>query len=435
MIYIRGHRRDFDGWAAAGNPGWSYEEVLPYFKRSENFEPGADRLHGAGGPLNVTRLRDTNPASLAFVEAAAEAGLARNEDFNGARQTGAGLYHVTQKRGKRCSSAGAFLRPALKRPNLTVETEALVTRVLVEKDRAAGVRYRKNGGKHEARAGQVILAGGAINSPQLLLLSGIGPAADLERLGIDVALDLPGVGENLHDHPIVLVCFDCKQPVTLADGESLGSLARFLLFKRGHLTSNVGETGGFTRILAGDDEAPDLQFHFAPGFFVNHGFDNPEGHGLSLGPTLVRPRSRGRLWLTSDDPTVPPAIDPRYLDDPADREILGAGVELAREIMGRPALSEFVGDERFPGADVTGAAALDDHIRRETYTLYHPVGTCKMGTDDLAVVDSELRVRGVEGLRVVDASIMPTITNGNTNAPTIMIAEKAADMIQSTVGQ
>ncbi len=431
MIYIRGHRRIFDGWAETGADGWSFEEVLPVFLRSENFRPlragGArDPFHARGGPVQVAEQVDPNPLSRAFVEAAVAAGHERNDDFNGPRQAGMGLYHVTQQRGRRWSAFDAFLRPARKRPNLTILANTLATRVLFEGSRAVGLEIARAGGRETVRAGQVVLAGGAVNSPQLLMLSGVGPAENLRRAGLDVVHDLPGVGRNLQDHPIAPLVFDCTQPVSLANAESLAALARYLLVRRGGLTSNIGEAGGFVRVLAAADDPPDLQFHFAPSYFVNHGFENPEGHGFSIAVTLVAPRSRGRVRLASAKPTAAPAIDPAYLTEPEDVEILVRGLELGREILAEAPLAPYRGAERFPGAATVRRSELEAYLRGNLETLYHPVGTCKMGSDAMAVVDPSCRVRGLDRLWVADASIMPTIPNGNTHASTMMIAEKAA---------
>lgn len=428
MIYVRGHPSIYDSWAAAGNKGWSWEEVLPYFKRSENFEGGESEFHGRGGSLNVTELRDPNPLSSAFVEAAVQAGLSRNTDFNAMTQEGAGLYHVTQRGGKRCSAAGAFLKPVLGRSNLTVKTGALATRILFEGRRAIGVEYLLDGELRRVHGGAIVLCGGALNSPQLLMLSGIGPPRRLEAVGVGVRADLPGVGENLQDHLAFLVGCECTQPISLANAESVGSLLRYLVLKRGPLTSNVAEAGAFVS-LQDDQTAPDLQFHFGPAWFVNHGFGNPPGHGLSLGPTLIRPASRGSLWLASADPTVAPAIDPRYLSIPDDLKILVTGIELARVILAQPAFEEYLGPERFPGGEYNSREALEKAVRQQVESLYHPVGTCKMGHDSDAVVDDRLRVHGVENLTVADASVTPLIPNGNTNAVSLMIGEKAADLI------
>ena len=432
MIYIRGHRADYDRWAAQGCEGWGYTGVLPYFKRSEDNVRGASTFHGRGGPLRVENQRDPNPLSEVFVEASQQAGLTQNDDFNGAEQEGAGLYQVNQRGGRRESAATAFLGPALSRPNLVVETGATVTQVLFEGTRARGVAYVQDDQTKSAEASEeVILAGGAINSPQLLLLSGVGPAANLEACGIDVIADRNEVGENLQDHLVVGVRYRSKKTGTLLSAESVMNVARYLLARRGMLTSIVAEAGCFVRTRS--DGPSDLQFHVAPVLYMNHGLDRPTEHGFSLGPTLVRPKSRGRVCLHSSDPFVTPSIQPNYLTEPSDLETLENGVRLAREIVSQSAYADYRGDELTPGPNVSTDAALSDYIRETSETLYHPVGTCRMGIDHEAVVDLELRVQGVDGLRVVDASVMPDIINGNTAAPTMMIAEKAADLIKGFV--
>jgi choline dehydrogenase len=431
MIYIRGNAADYDAWRDAGNAGWDYASVLPYFRRAFNQQRGASDLHGSGGPLNVADLRYVHPVTRAFLAAAAETGLAANDDFNGARQEGSGLYQVTQRRGRRHSAADAYLRPALSRPNLAVESGAHATRILFDGRRATGVAYRRDGRDVEVRASrEVLLAGGAINSPQLLMLSGVGPAADLRALGVEVVADVAGVGENLQDHLLTILAYECTQPGTLASAERLTSVARYLLFRAGPLTSNVAEAGAFARVL--DDAAtPDVQLMFGPCFYIEHGFVRREGHGFSVGPVLLRPESRGSVRLASADPFAPPEIRANYLSSERDLRTLVEGVRLSRRIAAAPALAPFRGAEVLPGDEVADDdAALAEFVRRSAETLYHPVGTCKMGTGADAVVDAQLRVRGVAGLRVVDASVMPTIPSGNTNAPTIMIAEKAADAIR-----
>ncbi|HKP86371.1 MAG TPA: choline dehydrogenase [Blastocatellia bacterium] len=432
MIYIRGNRRDYDAWRDAGNDGWGFGDVLPYFKKGENQERGASEYHGTGGPLNVADLRTINPVSHAFLDAALSHGFPRNPDFNGDRQEGVGFYQVTQKDGKRCSAAAAYLKPILKRPNLTVRTNAHATALLFDKSRAAGVSYVRNGATEQARAGgEVILCGGTVNSPQLLMLSGIGPADGLKPLGIPVVADLPGVGENLQDHLAIFVAYKCSKPITLANAEKLGNVLSFLLFKKGPLTSNVAEAGGFVKTKS-ELAAPDLQFHFAPVYFINHGFTQIEGHGFTFGPTMLRPESRGRIALRSNDPFAPPAIQPNYLASESDMQVLAEGVKLARALARTEAFARLCGEEVYPGAQTEGESQINEYVRDSVETLYHPVGTCKMGDDAMAVVDAQLRVRGVERLRVVDASIMPVIVSGNTNAPTIMIAEKAADLIKQS---
>ncbi|MGB1561443.1 MAG: GMC family oxidoreductase [Sinimarinibacterium flocculans] len=440
MCVIRGHAADYDHWAALGNAGWGWQDVLPYFQRLEHFEPGADGLHGAGGPLNVATLRQPNPMSAVYLEAARQAGYAENPDFNGSRQDGMGYYHVAQKGGERWSNARAYLHPASGRGNLDVLTGVRATKILFEGRRAVGVRYYDGGAYREVHARrEVVLSAGAVGSPQLLLLSGVGPEAELQRHTIGVVHELPGVGRNLQDHLDVLIGMRSRtrlgmsfHPLSLL--RSLKAFAQYLFGRRGELTSNVAECGGFLR----SDDAepvPDLQFHFVP--MVN------SYHGLKLGPLFryygysilacdLRPRSRGEIRLASADPMAAPEIDPRYLDDPRDLDKLVVAVRKAREIFAQAAFSPHNALEMEPGAQVQTDEALGQWIREHAETLYHPVGTCKMGSDAMAVVDAQLRVHGLTGLRVVDASIMPTLIGGNTNVPTTMIAEKGADMILET---
>lgn len=444
MCYTRGHPMDYDHWAALGNGGWSYAEVLPYFRRFENRERGAGPLHGAGGPYNVAELRDPNELSLAFVEAAIETGLRRNDDFSGTQQEGAGLYEVMQKDGRRCSNARAFLRTpgpdgvaAAQRPNLAIFTGARATRVLLEGTRAVGVACRHRGHDVEVRVSrEVLLCGGTVNSPQLLLLSGIGPRDELARHGIPQVLELPGVGKNLQDHPDVLVVHEATRRVGYSVGplflwRGAKGLLDYLARARGPFTSNIAEAGGFARSEPGLD-APDLQYHFLPVIQEEHGLRlrRSLGFGFSLHVCVLRPRSRGEIGLRSADPLADPRIQPNYLADPADLATLVAGVRAARRILAARAFDSYRGRELFPGEAVRSDAAIEAFIRQHCETIYHPVGTCKMGVDGMAVVDPELRVRGLAGLRVVDASIMPTLIGGNTNTPTTMIAEKAADMVR-----
>lgn len=429
MIYIRGHRQDYDDWAAAGCAGWAYDDVLPYFKRSEHNERGPDAYHGASGPLNVADLRSASSLTQRFVEAAVAAGQTANPDFNGAEQAGFGQYQVTQKGGKRCSTAVAFLRPAMSRSNLTVETGALAHRVLIENGRAVGVEYAKDGTSMQARAsGEVILCGGAVNSPQLLMLSGVGPADHLREHGIEVAVDNPNVGDHLQDHPFVLMSWATDVSDSLESAETPRSLLTYLFRKQGLLTSNVGEGGGFVKVLD-DEAATDLQFHFAPAFFQDHGFKSSDVPSFTVAPTLVAPKSRGRLSLRSADPTAKPTMVGNHLKEDSDVEILLRGLDLAREIVAAtPMAAVNRGALTLPDT-VTSRADKEAFIRRHVELIYHPACTARMGPEDTSVVDSELRVYGVDGLRVVDASVMPTISRGNTNAPTIMIAEKASDLI------
>jgi choline dehydrogenase len=428
MVYMRGHRQVYDEWQAAGNAGWGYQDVLPLFMRSEHQERGADAYHGDGGPLNVADLRDPNPLSRMFVDAAGALGFALNADFNGAQQEGFGFYQVTQKDGQRWSAAAAFLRPALRRPNLTVHTAAHATQLLVEGMRVVGVSYVQNGQTRQAYADrEVILCGGAINSPQLLLLSGIGPADQLRALGIAVVVDLPGVGQNLQDHLDVAVAYACTEPISWgtlsAEAESMYHSAR-----KGPLASNGPEAGGFLTTRA-DLPMPDLQFHFSPGWSVGYGTERPAGHGFAFWPAVVRPESRGYLALRSPDPFAAPLIQPNYLACAADMDVLVQGMLIARRLARAPAFAAVLGGEIQPGPAVQRDADLRAYIRSYASTVYHPVGTCKMGSDPLAVVDAQLRVHGVAGLRVADASIMPSIVNGNTNAPAIMIGEKLAELL------
>jgi choline dehydrogenase len=430
MIYVRGNPLDYDHWHSLGNEGWGFKGVFPYFRKSENWKGRSSEYHGKDGPLCVAEPSYVNPLTRAFLAAANELGIPSNPDFNAGEQDGAGLYQLTQKNGRRHSSADAYLRPVMKRTNLTVLTGAQAVRVLVEGGRAVGVAHLREGTMREARAnGEVILSGGAVNSPQLLLLSGIGPADELGRVGVQATHDLPGVGKNLQDHVMVSTGYLCKQPVSMASAESLPNLLRYLLFKSGPLVSNVAEAGIFLRTRQGLEE-PDLQLLFGPAYYVNHGLQPRNEHCFGFGPTLITPESRGNISLNTTNPLEPPAIRANYLSTDADMRVIVEGVRLARRLVHTKVFDAYRGDELHPGAKVTTDDEIAEFIRNEAETLYHPVGTCKMGNDSMAVVDARLRVRGIEGLRVVDASVMPRIIAGNTNAPTIMIAEKAADMIR-----
>ncbi|MBI1730412.1 choline dehydrogenase [Candidatus Acetothermia bacterium] len=431
MIYIRGNPFDYDHWRDLGNDGWGYSDLLPYFKRSEHQGRGAAPYHGIDGPLYVSNLRTINPLSEAFVNAGIEIGLAHNSDFNDERQTGVGIYQVTQKEGERHSAASAYLRPAKGRSNLKINSDSLATRILFKGQQAVGVEYLQYESTHQVYAErEVILCGGALNSPQLLLLSGIGPRDHLQELGIAVVHDLAGVGQNLQDHLAVPVAYQCRAPISLHGAETLSSFIKYLIAKRGPLTSNVAEAGGFVKTRP-ELDAPDLQFHFAPVFFSNHGFTKYDGHAFTFGPTLVQPGSRGVIRLRSRNPLEHPVIQPNYLERDEDLQVLVHGVELARKMAQTAAFEKYRGAEIMPGSQAQNRSEIEAYIRRSAETIYHPVGTCKMGSDPMAVVDSRLRVHGIERLRVVDASIMPRITRGNTNAPTIMIAEKAADLIKN----
>jgi len=429
MVYIRGHPNDYDHWAGLGNEDWAWEDVLPYFKRAEHNERFANQYHSNEGPLNVTDLISPNPLSEIFVEAGEAIGLPRNDDFNDGEQEGVGFYQVNQQDGRRQSVADAYLKPVMDRPNLSVQTDVLVTHVRFEGTQAVGVEYESGGETVKVDANQdVILCAGTINSPQLLMLSGVGPADHLRDHGIDIVETLPGVGRNLQDHLNAGVVYECTEPVAFEDIDSIWNVAKYLLLKRGELTSNIAEAGGFAR-TSPDLDVPDVQFHFGPIDFISPGLDDPrEGHEFAIGALLLRPESRGRITLRSPDPHDYPAIDPRYLTDDNDRQVLLEGVKMAREIAQAEPFDEYRGAEILPGG-ATSDDALIEHIRETAITIGHLVGTCKMGDDEMAVVNDRLQVQGVEGLRVVDASIMPTITGGNTNAPTVMIAEKAAEMI------
>jgi choline dehydrogenase len=430
MIYVRGNRADYDYWRDLGNAGWGFAEVLPYFKKSENQERGASEYHGVGGPVNVADPRYVNPLTRAFLAAAEEIGIASNADFNGAEQDGAALYQVTQKNGARCSAADGFLQPARARGNVTVVTGAHAARVLMEGRRAVGVAFLRDGAMEEARAeGEVILAGGTVNSPQLLMLSGIGAADELKAAGISAIHDLPGVGKNLQDHPMVSVGYSCTQKVSLDGAETLGNFLRWLVWKNGPLASNVAEAGLFLRTRVGL-AVPDLQLLFGPAYYRGHGLVRRKEHCFGFGPTLITPESRGEISLRYANPLDAPAIRANYLTSDADMRTMVAGVRLARRLAHAKAFDQFRGEELHPGAAAESDAEIGEFLRNELETLYHPVGSCKMGNDARAVVDARLRVRGIERLRVVDASIMPRVPAGNTNAPVMMIAEKAAEMIR-----
>jgi len=437
MMYVRGHARDYDRWAQSGCRGWSYADVLPYFRRAEAHQRGADRYHGGDGPLRVSAPNGTSgPLAEAFIAAGVEAGYPRTPDCNGAQQEGFGPCDRTTHQGKRWSTARGYLDPVRARPNLIIVTGALALAVELEGERAIGVTYALDGVPRTVRAErEVILCGGAINTPLLLQLSGIGPGDLLKRLGIPVRHELSGVGANLSDHPDIVVQHRCKRPVTLAPkarapGKWLTG-AQWFLSKSGPAASNHFEAGAFIRSRAGI-EHPDLQFTFMPLAVMPGTVETRAEHSFQVHIDLLRPESTGRVEIRSADPKQPPSIRFNYLESPRDREDFRRSLELLREVLGQKALAPYCDDELFPGPDVRSKDAVDAWVRRAVETCYHPVGTCRMGreTDASAVVDDELRVLGLRGLRVVDASIMPSIVSGNTNAPTIMIAEKAADLIR-----
>ncbi len=423
MIYMRGNRADYDGWAAMGHRGWGWDDVLPYFMRAEDNERGADERHGAGGPLSVSDGRSRHRTCEAFVEAAEQAGLPGNDDFNGPEQDGVGWYQLTQRGGMRCSAAVAYLHPALARENLTLITGAHATRVLFEDERAAGVEIDRDGLLSQVRAErEVVLSAGAYQSPQLLLLSGVGPAQDLALVGIPALHELP-VGQGLQDHPATWITYTTDQPslLTAATEENLGLVTTQ---GRGPLTSNFAESGGFLRTRDGL-EAPDIQLHMIPILFPDAGAGEILVDGWALSPCLLRPTSSGFVKLRSPLPTAKPRILHNYLVTEEDRATMTEGLRRCVEIAGQPAL-QAVTTAPYSTPEGDDDASLMVFAERHTSTLYHPVGTCAMGR----VVDDELRVMGLDGLRVVDASVMPTLVRGNTNAPTIMIAERASDLIR-----
>lgn len=431
MIYIRGHASDYDRWAAAGCPGWGWQDVLPFFRKSERNLLGQDpALHGTLGELVVDRPRDPNPLSALFVKAAVGMGLRRNDDFNGRELEGVGIYNVTQKDAKRLSSYRAFVAP-LRRPNLSVLTDCRVRRLRLDGQRVSGLELEQGGQPRVLQARrEVLLCAGALGSPQILLASGIGPRAELEAAGIVVRHDLPGVGKNLQDHLDGLVTVRSPSPLSL--GFSLGSLPsvllspfKYLLQKKGWLTTNYVEAGGFARTPLSDG-LPDVQFHFVPGYRSHRGRLFEWGHGYAIHTCVLRPKSIGELRVK---PGGDIEIDYNFLADEEDGRVLLEGIKLARKILAQPEFDALRGAEMLPGPQVQSDEQLLAHLRDYAATVFHPVGTCKMGTDPLAVVDPRLKVHGLEGLRVVDASIMPTLVSGNTNAPCIMIGEKAAALI------
>ena len=440
MVYTRGNARDYDGWAALGNPGWAYADVLPFFKRSEHNECfGGNPYRGVGGPLNVSYLRSPSVLNAAFEQACQSQGIPLTEDYNGATQHGVGRAQVTQKNGERCSAAKAYLAPHTGRSNLTVISRAHATRVVMQDRRAVGVAYRQGAQTLEVKAGrEVILAGGAYGSPQLLMLSGIGPAGHLKERGIEPLHDLPGVGQNLQDHVTTVLIYrsprtDAALGVSLTGAWAmLKSVFEWRRRRTGWITSNISETQAFIS-TEGRPEHPDIQLALCTGMIDDHSRKMHAGHGYTLHVTLMRPQSRGSVQLQSANPLDAPLIDPAFFRDPADMTVLARGVQQGHDIMADAALAPFRGPMLYPLAR-NDPARMAQFLRRHSDTEYHPVGTCKMGpsTDPMAVVDHTLRVHGLQGLRVVDASIMPRQVSGNTNAPTMMIAEKAAEMIRQS---
>ena len=426
MVYIRGNRLDYDDWGVAG---WSAADLLPYFIKAEDNERGASHWHGAGGPLPVSEERSHNRISHAFVDAGEQAGLARNDDFNGDEQDGVGMYQVTQRNGMRASTAVAYLHPAAERANLHVMPYMHVSRVLFEGTRAVGVLASQLGQAQELRAErEVILCGGAYNSPQLLMLSGVGPAEHLTMREIEVLLDQPAIGENLSDHAAAQLVWTTPEPESLLLALEPPALAQYEATQTGPFASNLAEAGGFARVGDGAP-APDVQFHVAPVHIVDEGLHDPEAHGVWVSPCLLTPHSRGSVRLASNDPTAKPIVHNAFYSDGDDMQRMIAGLRLTLDICAQPAMQPYA-DTPFNVPADDSDEALRAHIARTTFAIYHPVGTCRMGEDAGAVVDEQLRVNGLEGLRVVDASVMPVVPRGNTNAPTIAVAERAADLIR-----
>jgi choline dehydrogenase len=434
LVYIRGQREDYDQWRQMGNAGWSYDDVLPLFRRAEDQERGEDDLHGTGGPLKVSDIRDRRPICDALIEAAAQIGIPRNDDFNGATQEGAGYFQTTSRDRRRCSSAVAYLKPARRRPNLEVRTHALACRVLFEDGRATGVAYLRGGREEKVLAGrEVILSGGAINSPQLLQLSGVGPPARLRELGIDVVLDAPGVGTDLQDHFQVRAIYELNKSWSVNDEVNsiwrrLGIGLRYVLGATGPMTFSAGAAGAFTRTRS-ELAAPDVQYHFIPFSAEGPGQGLHPFPGVLLSVCQLRPESRGEILIRSPDPREHPSIRPNYLDTELDRRTIVAGMRIARRMSRAPAFAQHLLREREPGESLESDEELLDFARTRGNTIFHPTSTCRMGQDERAVVDERLRVHGLRGLRVADCSIMPGVVSGNTNAPAIMIGEKASDMV------
>lgn len=437
MIYIRGHKADYDEWAALGNTGWSYADVLPYFKKAEDNSELGGEYHGKGGPLSVTKLQSDNPIHEVFLQAAREAQFRINDDFNGAEQEGLGIYQVTQKNGERWSAARGYIHPHIEsRTNLNAITGARATRIVFEGKRAVGVEYRQGKTTRQILARrEVILSLGAFQTPQLLMLSGVGDAAELAKHNIASVHHLPGVGKNLHDHPDFVFGFRSNEihftSLTFAGiGRIVRSIFQFRRDRRGPMTSNIAECGGFLKTRS-DLDRPDIQLHFCMAVIDNHGRTPFFGNGFSCHVCLLRPKSRGSVSLQSADPMQPPVIDPDFFGDPGDMEAMVAAFKTTKRLLDAPALKAIETADAFT-ANVRSDDDIREAIRARADTVYHPVGSCKMGVDDpMAVVDPQLKVHGLEGLRIADASIMPTIVGGNTNAPTIMIGEKAADMIKA----
>jgi choline dehydrogenase-like flavoprotein len=431
MLYVRGRPLDYDLWREQGAPGWGWSDVLPYFLRSEDNVRGASEFHGAGGEMRISEQRSPRPLDRRLLDACVAAGIPRIDDYNGPEQDGASMFQVFQRDGRRWSAADGFLRPAMKRPNLDVITGATVLGIELDGDRAVGVRYRGKRGDEVAAAGrEVILAAGAIGSPQILMLSGIGAGEELRAAGVEARHELPGVGHNLQDHPYLTLLWEISEGPTLYGADKPKNLAEWVLRRSGPLTSTVAEVVAFVRTRSGLPAA-DIQFHMGAVYFENHGEEEFDGHAMTIAPVLVSPKARGRVWLRSADPLDKPRIQTNLLTDPDDVASMVAGMRMARELAAEGPLAQVVVRELKPGPDAEGPEGLDAALRERVELIYHPVGTCRMSDDgEGAVVDSQLRVHGIDGLRVADASVMPVIPGGNTNAPTIMVAERAADLIR-----
>ena len=432
MLYVRGRPLDYDLWREQGAPGWGWDDVLPYFLCSEDNVRGASEFHGSGGEMRISDQRSPRPLNRRLLDASAAHGIPRIDDYNGPEQDGVSMFQTFQKDGRRWSAADAFLRPAIKRPNLELVTGATVLGLELDGDRALGVRYKpKRGGETTARAdGEVILSAGAIGSPQILMLSGIGAADELRAAGVEPRHELPGVGRNLQDHPYLTMLWEVSEGKTLYGADKPKFLAEWLLRKTGPLTSTAAEVVAFVRTRAGLPAA-DIQFHMGALYFEKHGEEEFDGDAMTIAPVLVSPKARGQVWLRSADPLAKPRMVTNSLSDPDDVASMVAGMQMAREIAAESPLAEVVVRELKPGADAQSPEQIEAALRERLELIYHPVGTCRMSDDgDDAVVDSQLRVHGIDGLRVVDASIFPTIPGGNTNAPAIMVAERAADLIR-----
>ncbi len=434
LLYIRGQHEDYDHWRQLGNAGWSFKDVLPYFRRAEDQERGADELHGVGGHLKVSNVCEPHPLCEAFIEAAQKAGYPRNDDFNGPTQEGAGYFQLTTRNGRRWSTAVGYLKEARRRPNLTVVSNALGTRVLFSGKRAVGVEYRQGETTRSAYAnGEVILSGGAFNSPQLLQLSGVGPAKLLRDLGIEVVADMPGVGSDLQDHLQIRMQYRCTEPITANEVINdwryrYAAGLRYLTTRKGLLTIGAGYAGAFLRTRP-ELATPDMQIHFLIFSADTAGAALHEFPGFMASICQLRPESRGFVHVKSSDPGMPPAIQPRYLSARADCDCVVDSLKLLRRIMNQPVMRRYIAEERTPGEQCQSDTDLLAFARDTGSTVYHPTSTCRMGSDPNAVVDERLRVRGFEGLRVIDASIMPTVVSGNTNAAAVMIGEKGSDMV------